>query len=59
MDGEILRREAVQEKQDLIKELQETLEKSGLQAQMKAQAEAAEHQGQILSKVPILPIYIK
>ena len=59
MDGEVLRREAVQEKQELIKELQETLEKSGLHAQMKAQAEAAEHQGQILSKVPILPIYVK
>ena len=59
MDGEVLRREAVQEKQELIKELQETLEKSGLYAQMKAQAEAAEHQGQILSKVPILPIYVK
>jgi hypothetical protein len=58
MDGEILRREAVQEKQELIKELQETLEKSGLQAQMKAQAESAEHQNTILQKVPI-PIYIK
>ena len=58
MDGDILRREAVQEKQELIKELQETLEKSGLQAQMKAQAEAAGHQGEILQKVPI-PIYIK
>jgi len=58
MDGDMLRREAVQEKQELIKELQETLEKSGFHAQMKAQAEAAEHQGQILQKVPI-PIYIK
>ena len=58
MDGEILRREAVQEKLELIKELHDTLEKSGLQAQMKAQAEIAEAQGKILQKVPI-PIYIK
>ena len=58
MDGELLRREAVQEKQELIKELQETLEKSGLYAQMKAQAESAGHQSTILQKVPI-PIYIK
>ena len=58
MDGELLRREAVQEKQELIKELQETLEKSGLYAQMKAQAESADHQSTILQKVPI-PIYIK
>ena len=57
MDGELLRREAVQEKQELIKELQETLEKSGLYAQMKAQAESAGHQSKILQKVPI-PIYI-
>ena len=58
MDGELLRREAVQEKQELIKELQETLEKSGLYAQMKAQAESADHQSTILQKVPI-SIYIK
>jgi hypothetical protein len=57
MDGELLRREAVQEKQELVKELQETLQASGKFEQMKAQAEAAEHQGQILQKVPI-PIYI-
>jgi len=57
MDGELLRREAVQEKQDLVKELQETLQASGKFEQMKAQAEAAEHQGKILQKVPI-PIYI-
>ena len=58
MDGELLRREAVQEKQELVKELQETLEASGRFQQMKAQAEAADHQGKILQKVPI-PIYIK
>ena len=57
MDGELLRREAVQEKQELVKELQETLQASGRFEQMKAQAEAAEHQGKILQKVPI-PIYI-
>ena len=57
MDGEILRREAVQEKAELVKELQETLEASGRFQQMKAQAEAAGHQNQILQKVPI-PIYV-
>ena len=57
MDGELLRREAVQEKQELVKELQETLQASGRFEQMKAQAEAAGHQGQILQKVPI-PIYV-
>ena len=57
MDGELLRREAVQEKQELVKELQETLEASGRFQQMKAQAEAAGHQNQILQKVPI-PIYV-
>ena len=58
MDGELLRREAVQEKQELVKELQETLHASGRFEQMKAQAEAAGHQSEILQKVPI-PIYIK
>ena len=57
MDGELLRREAVQEKQELVKELQETLQASGRFQQMKAQAEAAGHQSQILQKVPI-PIYV-
>jgi len=57
MDGEILRREAVQEKTELVKELQETLEASGRFQQMKAQAEAVGHQSQILQKVPI-PIYV-
>ena len=57
MDGELLRREAVQEKQELVKELQETLHASGRFEQMKAQAEAAGHQSQILQKVPI-PIYV-
>jgi hypothetical protein len=57
MDGETLRREAVHEKEQLIKELQETLQASGRIEQMKAQAESAEHQAQILQKVPI-PIYV-
>ena len=57
MDGELLRREAVQEKQELVKELQETLHASGRFEQMKAQAEAADHQNKILQKVPI-PIYV-
>ncbi len=58
MDGELLRREAAEEKQQLIEELQETLTTSGYAEQMRIQAEAAELQGEILKRVPI-PIYIK
>jgi len=58
MDGEILRREAVQEKTELIKELQETLTKAGYHEQMKLQAESVDNQVKIISRVP-LPIYIK
>ena len=58
LDGELLRREAAEEKQMLIEELQETLLKSGYHEQMKAQAESAEMQGKILERIPI-PIYIK
>jgi hypothetical protein len=57
MDGEILRREAIQEKEGLIKELRETLEETGLQAQMKKQAENAKMMQETFAKVPTL-IYI-
>jgi hypothetical protein len=57
MDGELLRKEAVDEKKELITELQETLEKSGKYEQMKMQAEIIESQNTILGKAPI-PIYI-
>lgn len=58
MDGEVLRREAQQEKEMLVKELQETLTKAGYHEQMKLQAESVEHQVTIMNKVP-LPIYVK
>ena len=58
MDGEVLRREAQQEKEMLIKELQETLTKAGYHEQMKLQAESAEAQNKILDRVP-LAIYVK
>lgn len=57
LDGDTLRREATQEKGILVKELQETLEKSGFHQQMKAQAESIDFQNKILSKAPI-PIYV-
>lgn len=58
MDGEVLRREAVQEKEMLVKELQETLTKAGYHEQMKLQAESSEAQTKILDRVPLL-IYVK
>jgi len=58
MDGDVLRREAQQEKEMLVKELQETLTKAGYHEQMKLQAESAEAQNKILDRIPI-PIYVK
>jgi len=57
LDGELLRREAQQERDELIKELRETLEQTGQQAQMKKQMENAEAMQQIFKHIPV-PIYI-
>lgn len=57
LDGELLRREAKEIKDQLIKELRETLEQTGLQAQMKKQAENAKLMQEMFSRVPTL-IYI-
>jgi hypothetical protein len=57
LDGETLRREGTQEKDNLIKELRETLEQTGLQAQMKKHSENAEATHKIFKNVPTL-IYI-
>jgi hypothetical protein len=57
LDGDILRREGKEEKDLLIKELRETLEETGLQAQMKKQAENAKFMQEMYGKVPTL-IYI-
>jgi hypothetical protein len=57
LDGEILRREAVAEKETLVKELRETLEETGMQAQMKKQAENAKMMQETFAKIPTL-IYI-
>lgn len=57
LDGDILRRESKEEKDLLIKELRETLEQTGLQAQMKKQAENAKFMQEMYQKVPTL-IYI-
>ena len=57
LDGETLRREAVQEKEELIKELRDTLEQTGLQAQMKKAMENAEAMQKMLQYIPN-PIYV-
>ena len=57
LDGEILRREAEQEKEQLIKELRETLEETGQAAQMKKQLENAKAMQETFAKIPTL-IYV-
>jgi len=57
MDGELLRREAIEEKESLIKELRETLEETGLQAQMKKQAENSKNTQEMFRNIPTL-IYV-
>ena len=57
LDGDVLRREGKEEKDLLIKEIRDTLEQTGLQAQMKKQAENAKMMQEMFAKVPTL-IYI-
>jgi hypothetical protein len=57
LDGEVLRREAATEKENLIKELRETLEETGHAAQMKKQLENAKAMQETFGKIPTL-IYI-
>ena len=57
LDGDVLRRESKDEKEALLKEIRDTLEQTGLQAQMKKQAENAKYMQEMFSKVPTL-IYI-
>jgi hypothetical protein len=57
MDGEILRREAADEKKQLLEEIRETLEQVGHAAQMKKQMENADAMQKMLQHVPN-PIYI-
>ena len=57
MDGDLLRREGKEEKELLLKEIRDTLEQTGLQAQMKKQAENAKMMQEMFAKVPTL-IYI-
>ena len=57
LDGEILRREAADEKKILIDEIRETLEQTGQQAQLKKQMENAEAMQNIFLRVPT-PIFI-
>ena len=57
MDGELLRREAQTEKDNLIKEIRETLEQTGHQAQLKKHMENGEAMQNIFTRVPV-PIFI-
>jgi len=57
LDGDLLRREGKDERELLIKELRDTLEQTGMQAQMKKQAENAKYMQEMFGKVPTL-IYI-
>jgi hypothetical protein len=57
LDGDILRREASEEKKMLIEEIRETLEQTGQQAQLKKQMENADAMAKIFQRIPI-PIYI-
>jgi len=57
LDGETLRREAAAEKEGLIKEIRETLEQTGQQAQLKKQMENAESMQNIFLRIPT-PIFI-
>ena len=57
MDGELLRREGLAEKDGLLKELQATLEQTGQKAQMQRQAENAKAMQEVFKNIPTL-IYI-
>jgi hypothetical protein len=57
MDGDTLRREAAAEKDALIKELRDTLEQTGQQAQIRKQMENSENMQKMLANVPTL-IYV-
>ena len=57
LDGETLRQEAEKEKNELIKEIRETLEQTGYQAQLKKQVENTEAMNNIFKHIPV-PIYI-
>lgn len=57
LDGESLRSEGINEREKLIEELREFLDKTGKRAQMEAKNETDENMKKILGKVP-LPIYI-
>lgn len=57
MDGELLRRESQTEKDNLIKEIRETLEQTGHQAQLKKHMENGEAMQNIFTRVPV-PIFI-
>jgi hypothetical protein len=57
LDGELLRREAMQEKEGLLKEIRETLEETGYKAQLKKQMENSEALQNIFMRIPS-PIFI-
>lgn len=52
LDGDLLRREAQQEKDELVKEIRETLEETGQRAQLKRHMENAEAMQNMLKYIP-------
>jgi hypothetical protein len=57
LDGELLRRESKEEKDALMEEIRDTLEQTGLHAQMQKQAENSKLMQEMFSRIPSL-IYI-
>jgi hypothetical protein len=57
LDGDTLRSEAQTEKEQLLTQLREILDKTGRRAQMEAKKEEAEFLQEIINKVP-LQIYV-
>jgi hypothetical protein len=57
LDGDALKTEGREEKQQLLEELKEFLESVSLNEKLKAEAEEANAQQEVLAKAP-LPIYI-
>jgi hypothetical protein len=57
LDGTILRREGAEEKAALVKELRETLEETGMRAQLKKQMENSQNMQEMFRNIPTL-IYI-
>ncbi len=59
LDGGELRSEAAAEKELLVTQLRENLEATSRKSKMEQMAEEAEQHQRMLSKIPIVPIYVR